>query len=164
MKKGSTYRPGQNKGGRPRIELDEINIGEAEDMAGFGATNEEIASRLGISLTVLEKRLNESIKKGRLKFLTSLRRLQARSAMGYWEERKDADGKIVERKYMPASWAMQIWLGKQYLNQKDRMEQDINQNLHEFKIEVMSQDVKDLIESGDFFTKELPEKEQKKLT
>lgn len=163
MKKGTKYKPGQNKGGRPKIEFDPDAESDAEEFSGFGATNEEIASHLGIPPTTLDRRFGESIKRGRLKFHTSLRRLQARSAKGYWEIERDSAGKEVGKKFVQPSWAMQIWLGKQYLNQKDRIEQDVNQNLHEFRIEVIDEATKKLIESGEFFTAIEAPKEVKQI-
>lgn len=93
--------------GRKRIELDETKI---EGLLGIGCTDEELAVYLGVSVDTLTRRFADAIKKGRVKFKHSLRFLQYRAARGYEGE----DGK-----YIPSSVPMLIWLGKQYLDQKD---------------------------------------------
>lgn len=154
MRKGTKYKEGQNKGGRPPIAISPEQETMITELAGFHCTNEEIASQLGISAEVLTRRFQEAIQKGRLKFCTSLRRLQYRTAIGYWEEKvfnKGKDNEKVERRYIAPCYTMQIWLGKQYMGQRDQIEQNINQSVSEFKIEVMSEEAKRLLESGNFF-------------
>lgn len=116
---------------RPQIQIDENQV---TDLAGFGATNEEIASALGISEDTLTRRFADAIKKGKLNFYTSLRRLQARSAMGYWT----TDGNTGRRKYIEPSVTMQIWLGKQYLGQTDRIENEVSMDGGSININVLA--------------------------
>lgn len=85
--------------GRPTAEVDARIVEEA---AGLGCTLDEIAVLARCSVSTLLRHFDETIKKGREDFKMSLRRLQFKSAK---------DGSV----------PMQIWLGKQYLNQKDRI-------------------------------------------
>jgi DNA-binding CsgD family transcriptional regulator len=118
---------------RPQLQLDEQKI---IDLAGFGCTNEEIAAALNVSADTIEQRFSGAIKKGKLNFHTSLRRLQARSAMGYWTE----DAETGRRKYIEPSVTMQIWLGKQYLGQVDKIENDVNVDGSNIQINVLAID------------------------
>jgi len=96
----------KNKGGRPRIKIDWHIV---NSLCEIWCTGEEVASVLGISYDTLNRGCKrefgvgfaEYYKKGSLAGNTSLRRLQ-------WE--------IAEAGSVP----MQIWLGKQYLGQKDK--------------------------------------------
>jgi len=90
----------KRKVGRPKIEIDEKIL---ESLAGILCTNEEIASFFNCSSDTLTRNFAESLKKGRDKGRISIRRLQ-------WD--KAQDGNVT----------MLIWLGKQMLGQKDRME------------------------------------------
>jgi len=89
-----------------RIELD---ASKAEALAALQCTYEEIASGLGVSRSTLERRRGEdgaidaAIKRGRELGTRSLRRIQ-------WEVAKS--GNVT----------MMIWLGKQWLGQKDKQE------------------------------------------
>ena len=89
-----------------KIELDSAKV---EALAALQCTFDEIASGLGISTDTLDRRRTEepeiadAIKRGREEGKRSLRRLQYTSAK---------EGNIT----------MQIWLGKQWLEQKDKHE------------------------------------------
>ena len=74
-------------------------------MASIGCTNKEIASVLNVSTKTIQRSddASETIKAGHEKLRASLRRMQFTSAN---------NGNVT----------MQIWLGKQFLNQKDRQE------------------------------------------
>ena len=149
----------KHPGGRPRIVFTEEHTQQVTMLSEFMCTNEEIAAVLGISADTLTRRFAEAIKKGHLKAAQSLRRLQFRSALGYWDERKVDDGhggEKTERRYIPPSPVMQIWLGKQYLKQVDRVETDVNQNITSFKIEVLDEETRTFIEKGEFFKAQLP--------
>jgi len=93
--------------GRPKTELDENSI---IDLLGIGCTNEEVATYLNTSVDTLERRFAESLRKGRVKLKESLRRMQIKSANGFVAP----DGK-----YIAPNVTMQIWLGKQFLNQRE---------------------------------------------
>lgn len=86
---------------RPKIEIDFTMV---EKLSNIQCTQDEIASFLGISTRTLQR--NEEFcriyKKGIENGKMSLRRIQ-------W--------KLSEK-----NTAMAIWLGKQYLGQKDRLE------------------------------------------
>ena len=103
-RKATTEKP-KNKGGRPRIEIDKKLF---EKLCGLQCTLEEIAGVLSCSMDTVERwckrTYNESFaevyKKHSATGKTSLRRAQF---------------KLAEK-----SAAMAIWLGKQYLGQRDR--------------------------------------------
>ena len=87
--------------GRPKIEIDYTTV---EKLANIQCTQEEIASFLGISSRTLlrDEKFKELFAKGRENGKMSLRRIQ-------W-------------KHAEKSATMAIWLGKQYLGQKDNIE------------------------------------------
>ena len=88
------------KTGRPKKK---INAKVVETLASIQCTNEEIAQVCECSSDTLTRRFAESIKKGKNVGKSSLRRLQ-------WEKAK------------AGNTTMQIWLGKQVLGQRDRIE------------------------------------------
>ncbi len=98
----------KNKGGRPKKKIDYELV---EKLASIMCTQEEIANFINISTRTLQR--DEEFCRIYIKGLengkTSLRRDQFKSS------RK---GKV----------AMQIWLGKQYLDQKDKQEVESNTN------------------------------------
>ena len=83
--------------GRPRKKID---VRQVETLAQIGCTLEEIAAVVGCSADTLQRRFAVVIKKGRLSLNMSVRRMQ------YERAAKGSD-------------TMLIWLGKQYLNQKN---------------------------------------------
>lgn len=90
--------------GRPRYKLNDLGLEVIEKLSSFMCTEEEIASFMGITVETLHNRENhtsflEQVKKGQEKGKASLRASQFRMA-----------------KTNPT---MAIWLGKQYLGQKD---------------------------------------------
>jgi hypothetical protein len=90
---------------RPRKQLDEKLL---FDLARIGCTDEEIATVLSVSSDTLVRRFAEHIKKGRAEMKMSLRRMQI---------------KMVE----DGSVGMAVWLGKQYLGQREpKIEIDVN--------------------------------------
>ncbi len=90
------------KRGRKPIDID---YDMAEKYSSIMCTQSEIASLLGVSLSTLEHdpEFLRIHKKGMDKGKSSLRRMQYRAASG-------------------GNATMQIWLGKQYLGQKDKQE------------------------------------------
>jgi len=95
---------------RPKAEVDEKMV---VNLAELCPTNEEIAVMLGISEDTLSRRFAEAIKKGRMKGMCSLRRLQWQSA---------CQGSI----------PMQIWLGKQMLGQRDKNTDEIREGANTY--------------------------------
>ena len=87
--------------GRPKKEIDYATV---EKLANIQCTQEEIASFLGISTRTLQRdeQFMELFNKGSESGKMSLRRIQ-------W-------------KHAEKSASMAIWLGKQYLGQKDIIE------------------------------------------
>ena len=90
---------------RPRKQVDPKQI---ELFASIGCKVEEMASLMGVSKHLLHRRFATEIEKGRSKLKMSLRQWQLDAA------RK---GNVV----------MQIWLGKQYLGQTDKIEESVTQ-------------------------------------
>jgi hypothetical protein len=87
--------------GRPKKDISEKQV---ENLASIGCTNEEIATVVDCCVDTLVNRFSDIIKRGREGMKTSLRRMQYTTA----------------QKGNPT---MQIWLGKQYLGQSDKLEQ-----------------------------------------
>jgi hypothetical protein len=92
--------------GRPKIQLDYNAI---EKMAMMMCTQQEIASFLGCSVDTLQRdeKFCGLYKKGQDNGKMSLRRMQ-------WESAKK--GNVT----------MQVWLGKQYLGQRDKFPDEID--------------------------------------
>jgi AraC-like DNA-binding protein len=86
--------------GRPRLKIDP---GIVEKMAAILCTMEEMASILGCSVDTLERRFADVIERGRSQGNMSIRRKQYDLAM---------EGHA----------GMLIWLGKQRLGQRDRID------------------------------------------
>jgi hypothetical protein len=84
--------------GRPELDIDPRQV---ELLASAFCTNEEIAAKLGCSSDTLTRRYAESLQKGRDNAKASLRVKQ-------WE--------VARKGNVP----MLIWLGKQYLGQRDK--------------------------------------------
>jgi len=93
----------KHPGGRPRLEFD---LKLVEDLGKIQSTHSELAAVLGCSLDTVKDRLkNDSefstaYEKGLENGKSSLRRIQWKSALS-------------------GNTTMQIWLGKQYLGQRD---------------------------------------------
>lgn len=99
--------------GRPRIEID---WNEFDKLCGLQCSLEEIAGWFNCSVDTIENRVkevhgitfSEYFKQKRSSGKISLRRKQYETAMS---------GNV----------SMLIWLGKQYLNQKDKIEQEVKE-------------------------------------
>jgi len=85
---------------RPRLSIDPAQV---EELAAIMCTQAEMATVLGCSVKTLERRFGRAIEKGKARAATSLRRKQ-------WQ--------LAEK----GNVTMLIWLGKQYLGQRDRPE------------------------------------------
>jgi hypothetical protein len=103
---------------RPRLELDERQIRE---LAKINCTMEEISAVMGCSVDTLERRYADIIKEERNIGKSSLRR---------WQFKAAASGNA----------ALLIWLGKQYLGQRDK--EDIDLTGKEIKIIIDKDDEK----------------------
>ena len=96
-----------------RVELD---LSQVEALAALQCTMEEIASGLCVGVATLYRRVRDdlavdsAIKRGREEGTRSLRRIQ-------WEAAKS--GNVT----------MMIWLGKQWLGQKDKSETNLKGSL-----------------------------------
>lgn len=78
----------------------EINEEEVEKLAALGCTTDEIGAWFGVSRDTIERRAFPSLLRGRELMKISLRRKQFEQAM-------------------KGNSVMLVWLGKQYLDQRD---------------------------------------------
>ena len=97
--------------GRPKYVLNDAGKKLIEDLARFSCTDVEIASIMGVSIDTLQSYDNlasftECKEKGRERGKGSLRRKQYEIAMG---------GNVT----------MLVWLGKQYLGQREKIEASV---------------------------------------
>jgi hypothetical protein len=96
-------KPRKHAGGRPRLVFD---LRMVEDLGGIQSTHSELAAVLGCSLDTVKDRLandtefSAAYQKGLENGKSSLRRIQWKNALS-------------------GNTTMQIWLGKQYLGQRD---------------------------------------------
>ena len=111
----------KHPGGRPRLEFD---LKLVEDLGKIQSTHSELAAVLGVSLDTIKRRLKDDAEfctvyeKGLENGKSSLRRIQWKAALG-------------------GNTTMQIWLGKQYLGQRDSKQEieyrDQTETIHEVK-------------------------------
>lgn len=87
--------------GRPRAEF---NAALVQSLARIGCTIPEIAKIVGISEATLKRRASAEVAKGHEEMKMSLRR---------WQYEKAKEGSV----------PMLIWLGKQYLGQRDKIDE-----------------------------------------
>ena len=92
---------GKHPGGAPKKY--EVDIEKLKKLAAIGCTYEECSDILGVSNETLRKSYSQFYTKGRENLKERLRRKQIKKAL---------TGNVV----------MLIWLGKQYLGQKDRQD------------------------------------------
>lgn len=113
-------------GGRPRAIIDLATVRNA---ALIGATADEIAVILGISRASFYARMAEepaiadAMEDGRATGKTTLRRAQWRAAVG-----QPGSDRV---RAIPGNVTMQIWLGKQMLGQRDKVEHAVDETLED---------------------------------
>jgi len=90
-----------------------LDLKQVERLAEIGCTDQEIAHVLGVSEAHVQRRAREALNKGRAQLRQSLRRKQIELAK-------------------KGSVPMLIWLGKQYLGQRDR--QDVSYSKEKLKV------------------------------
>lgn len=88
--------------GRPQAQP-KLTTKQVEELAALGCTDAEIAVLARVSEATLKRRFEPQLRTGRAQLRQSLRRAQVKRAL---------DG----------SDTMLIWLGKQYLEQRDKQE------------------------------------------
>ena len=93
--------------GRPKADIDPKKVFE---LAKIGCTAEEIGTVLGCSRCTVYTRFRAQLDKGRDDMRTSLRR---------WQYMKAREGSI----------PMLIWLGKQYLEQRDKADTTVREEV-----------------------------------
>ncbi len=94
--------------GRPRIEIDWVDF---DKLCGMQATLDEIAAWFNCSEDTIERRVSEE-KGMRFAEYKAQKAARGRISLRRAQMQKALDGNVV----------MQIWLGKQYLGQKDKQE------------------------------------------
>tara|TARA_R110002096_G_scaffold310654_1_gene505184 strand:+ start:1616 stop:1996 length:381 start_codon:yes stop_codon:yes gene_type:complete len=116
----------KDKGGRPKKPIDYTKL---DAMCAIHCTGEECAAILGVSYEHLNNQLKRDGNGGFLDYFKV----------------KGSNGKMSLRRKqydqaMSGNATMLIWLGKQWLNQSDKMEQDIQSDnkITNVKIEVIS--------------------------
>lgn len=114
---------------RPKIELTDDQWTQVEKMAAIFCTGEEIAHVLNISYDTLERRVKEKYK------VSCAEHIKKHSAMGKMSLRR--------KQYEVAKGgnvSMLIWLGKQYLNQTDKKEDNVKVSGQKLIIDMGSDD------------------------
>lgn len=94
--------------GRPKAEINET---EVERLALEGNNNCDIAAKFGVDESVIRDRFPEILRKKRAELRACLRTAQIEKALG-------------------GDTTMQIWLGKQYLEQADKSEVKSDNKTH----------------------------------
>ena len=93
--------------GRPRLDIDPKQV---KALSSIGCTQEEIAAVMGCTVRTLQKRFRLEMRQGMETMRMSLRR---------WQYEKAKDGNV----------AMLIWLGKQYLGQRDKHDSTVTEQV-----------------------------------
>ena len=93
--------------GRPKADIDPKKVFE---LAKIGCTGEEIATVLGYSRKTILMRFRAELDRGRDDMRMSLRR---------WQYTKAREGSV----------PMLIWLGKQYLDQRDKADTTVREEV-----------------------------------
>ena len=120
---------GDPRGGRPRKEID---MDLLTRLCQIQCTALECAAMLGVSDVTLDTRLVEATGSGFLDFFkshsgegkVSLRRAQFKAALG--SPAVEATDNTLAVPMIRPSITMQIWLGKQWLDQKDQITHGLN--------------------------------------
>lgn len=94
---------------------------QIEQLAAVGCTDSEIATLAGLSESQLKDSFRPLLTKGRAALRERLRTAQVRKALGHLQEKTDKDGETIVYQTAPDN-TMLIWLGKQYLDQRDKQE------------------------------------------
>jgi len=85
----------------PKLVEAQLTADQVEKLASVGCTDDEIANVAGMSASTLRRRFDAQIKRGRAGLRQNLRAAQVRRAL-------------------EGSDTMLIWLGKNYLGQRDQ--------------------------------------------
>ena len=94
-------------------------------MAAVGCTDSEIAALASIDERTLQRSFATLLKTGRADLRTNLRTAQVRKALGHHQQRITDSGAVEVYLTTPDN-TMLIWLGKQYLGQRDKSDLDVD--------------------------------------
>lgn len=105
---------------RPQKEAT-LTLEQIEQLAAIGCTDAEIAVLARISEATLKRSFEPQLKTGRASLRLDLRTAQVRKALGVQVQKMNDDGTTVVY-HQPPDNTMLVWLGKQYLEQRDKVE------------------------------------------
>lgn len=133
MTSNSIEQAKKNGRGRPKLDIDYTLV---DKLAHIHCTEAEIAEVLGVSTRTLQRNCEfcRIYKKGIEGAKVSLRRLQWETAEGiapelvldsFKQPQTDLKGNPIFKPGIPPNPTMQIWLGKQYLEQSDKRQTEL---------------------------------------
>lgn len=105
--------------GRPKIEYD---LEKVEIFGRFKATYETMADYFGVSVRTIEREMTPSNNE-ETKFCRSYKK-------GYTELKMKLSEAQIHNAIVENNATLQVWLGKQYLGQKDKQEIEQNSNVN----------------------------------
>lgn len=124
----SEYTP--HPGGRPKIEWDEKDIAQFKSMCSMMCTEKEVCSVMGVTEKTLVRLINEYL----YEEITGYEKSEELEPISFKDafEQYSAQGRAsIRRMQYKAAQAgdktMLVWLGKQWLGQTDKVEQNIAQ-------------------------------------
>ena len=103
--------------GRPKAQPT-LTPDQVEELAAIGCSDAEIAVLASVSEATVKRHFEPHIKRGRANLRERLRKAQISKALGF--AKHDADGAMYT---VGPDTPMLIWLGKQYLGQRDPQKQ-----------------------------------------
>lgn len=104
---------------RPQKEI-ALTEDQIEQLAAFGCTDSEIAVLAGVSEGTVKRSFDPLLKKGRAALRSNLRSAQVKKALGVYVPEYDKEGNRIDLYLSPPDNTMLIWLGKQYLDQREK--------------------------------------------
>jgi DNA-binding CsgD family transcriptional regulator len=95
---------------------------QIEQLAAFGCTDSEIAMLADLNEATVKRSFAPLLKRGRASLRSNLRTAQVRKALGVFVPEYDKEGKRIDVYLTAPDNTMLIWLGKQYLEQRDKQD------------------------------------------
>lgn len=106
---------------RPQKEA-KLTEAQIEQLAAFGCTDSEIAALADLNEATVKRSFAPLLKRGRASLRSDLRTAQVRKALGVFVPEYDKEGNRIDVYLAPPDNTMLIWLGKQYLEQRDKQD------------------------------------------
>ena len=110
----------RKKMGRPKKEID-FNV--VDKLCAIQCTGEEIASVVGVDYDTLQRKIKEDFGMTFTEYF-ELKRSSGKASLRRMQWKAAESGNTT----------MQIWLGKQYLGQRDKHDTELNANVREIKV------------------------------